>query len=249
MKPIWEEWVLLQSKTMLSVKGIETFYGDIQVLKEVTLEVPEGKIVTVLGTNGAGKTTTLRTISGVVHPRKGDIVFLGISIKKFPPYEIIRCGMAHVPEGRELFYHMTVYENLEMGAYGRSDNKKVKEDITRMMAMFPILQERRKQLAGTLSGGEQQMLAIARGLMSRPKLMLLDEPSLGLSPIYVQKLFTIIQQINQQGTTILLVEQNAHLALQIAHFAFVLETGRVILSGEARDLVQNKDVQRLYLGG
>jgi branched-chain amino acid transport system ATP-binding protein len=234
---------------MLSVTGIETFYGDIQVLKEITLEVPEGKIVTLLGANGAGKTTTLRTISGVVHPRKGDIVFLGVSIKNFPPYEIIRCGMAHVPEGRELFYQMTVYENLEMGAYGRSDSKKVKEDIAKMTAMFPILQERQKQLAGTLSGGEQQMLAIARGLMSRPKLMLLDEPSLGLSPIYVQKLFTVIQQINQQGTTLLLVEQNAHLALQIAHFAFVLETGRIILSGEARDLVQNKDVQRLYLGG
>jgi branched-chain amino acid transport system ATP-binding protein len=234
---------------MLTVRGIETFYGDIQVLKDLSLEVPEGKIVTVLGTNGSGKTTTLRTISGVVHPRKGEILFRGVSIRNFPPYEIIRLGMAHVPEGRELFYQMTVFENLEMGAYWRSDDKGVKGDIAKMMQMFPILEERRKQLAATLSGGEQQMLAIARGLMSRPKLMLLDEPSLGLSPIHVQKLFSTIQQINQQGTTLLLVEQNAHLALQVAHFAFVLETGRITLSGEAKDLAQDKNVQRLYLGG
>ena len=236
-------------KAMLSVSGIETFYGDIKILKGVSLEVPEGKIVTLLGTNGAGKTTTLRTISGVLHPQKGEITFREVSIRHLPSYEITRLGMAHVPEGRDLFTHMTVHENLEMGAYARSDRRKVKEDIAEMFGMFPILKERRRQLAGTLSGGEQQMLAIARGLMNRPKLMLLDEPSLGLSPLYVQKLFSLIRQINVQGTTILLVEQNAHLALQVADFAFVLETGRITLSGEANDLARNKDVQRLYLGG
>jgi len=234
---------------MLTLKDVDAFYGDVQVLKDISLEVPKGKIVAVLGSNGSGKTTTLRTISGVLHPRRGEITYLGGSISRLPAYEIVRLGISHVPEGRELFYQMTIYENLEMGAYGRSEGKQVKKDVERMMEIFPILKERQKQMARTLSGGEQQMLAIARGLMSRPKLMLLDEPSLGLSPIFVQKLFSIIQQINQDGMTLLLVEQNAHLALQVAHFAFVMETGRITLAGEAKELVKEEKIKHLYLGG
>ncbi len=234
---------------MLTLKDVDTFYGDVQVLKEISLEVPKGKIVAVLGSNGAGKTTALHTISGVLHPRRGGITYLGGDISRLPAYEIVRLGISLVPERRELFYQMTIYENLEMGAYGRSKGKEVKKDVERMMDIFPILKERQKQMARTLSGGEQQMLAIARGLMSRPKLMLLDEPSLGLSPIFVQKLFAIIQQINQDGTTLLLVEQNAHLALQMAHYAVVLETGRITLAGEAKELVKEEKVKHLYLGG
>jgi branched-chain amino acid transport system ATP-binding protein len=234
---------------MLTLKDVDTFYGDVQVLKEISLEVPKGKIVAVLGSNGAGKTTALHTISGVLHPRRGEITYLGGDISRLPAYEIVRLGISLVPERRELFYQMTIYENLEMGAYGRSKGKEVKKDVERMMEIFPILKERQKQMARTLSGGEQQMLAIARGLMSRPKLMLLDEPSLGLSPIFVQKLFAIIQQINQDGTTLLLVEQNAHLALQMAHYAVVLETGRITLAGEAKELVKEEKVKHLYLGG
>jgi len=234
---------------MLTVNEIEVFYGDIQVLRGISLEVPEKKIVTVLGANGSGKTTTLRAISGVIHPRKGEIRFGGRLINNLPPYEIIRLGVVHVPEGRELFYEMTVQENLEMGAYSRREPIKIRMDIQRIMDEFPILAERRRQLAGTLSGGEQQMLAIARGLMSCPKMMLLDEPSLGLSPLYVEKLFGIIQKINQDGTTLLLVEQNARLALQVADFAFVLETGRITLMGEAEKMANDEKVKKMYLGG
>jgi branched-chain amino acid transport system ATP-binding protein len=239
---------LLEEK-MLTVNEIEVFYEDIQVLKGISLEVPEGKIVTVLGANGAGKTTTLRAISGVIHPRKGEIQFEGRPIKNLPPYEIVRIGVVHVPEGRELFYEMTVHENLEMGAYSRRATDKIRKDVQKIMDEFPILAERKRQSAGTLSGGEQQMLAIARGLMSCPKLILLDEPSLGLSPLYVQKLFGIIQKINQDGTTLLLVEQNARLALQLADFAFVLETGCVTLTGEAKKMASEEKVKKLYLGG
>jgi branched-chain amino acid transport system ATP-binding protein len=234
---------------MLILKGVDAFYGDVQVLRGISFEVPKGNIVAILGSNGAGKSTILRTISGVLHPRRGEIIFLGTSISKMPAYEIVRLGISHVPEGRELFYQMTVYENLQMGAFGQVDAKQVKKDAERMVEIFPILKERKKQLARTLSGGEQQMLAIARGLMSRPKLMLLDEPSLGLSPIFVQKLFAIIQRINQEGTTLLLVEQNAHLALQVAHDAFVLETGQITLTGKAIELVREEKVKHLYLGG
>jgi len=234
---------------MLHVKNVEAFYGDLQVLRDVSFSVQEGKISTVLGSNGAGKTTTLKVISGILHPRKGEVIFQGTSIKKSNPYDIARLGIAHVPEGRELFYHMTVFENLEMGAYYRTDGKEVKMDIQKIMQVFPVLHERQKQLALTLSGGEQQMLAIARGLMSRPTLMLLDEPSLGLSPFYVQKFFGIIKSMNQDGMTILLVEQNARMALQMAHYAFILETGRITLSGEAKALSEEEHVRRLYLGG
>jgi branched-chain amino acid transport system ATP-binding protein len=234
---------------MLTLKGVDAFYGDVQVLREISFEVPPGNITAILGSNGAGKSTTLRTISGVLHPHRGEIIFLGTSISKTPAYEIVRMGISHVPEGRELFYEMSISENLQMGAFSRSDAKQVKKDAERMMEIFPILKERRKQWARTLSGGEQQMLAIARGLMSRPKLMLLDEPSLGLSPIFVQRLFAIIQRISQEGTTLLLVEQNAHLALQVAHDAFVLETGRITLTGKARELVREEKVKHLYLGG
>jgi branched-chain amino acid transport system ATP-binding protein len=234
---------------MLNLRGVDAFYGDVQVLRGVSFEVTKGSIVAILGSNGAGKSTTLRTISGVLHPRRGEIIFLGTSISKIPAYEIVRLGISHVPEGRELFYQMTVYENLQMGAFGQVDAKQIKKDAERMVEIFPILKERKKQLARTLSGGEQQMLAIARGLMSRPKLMLLDEPSLGLSPIFVQKLFAIIQRINQEGTTLLLVEQNAHLALQVAHDAFVLETGQITLTGKAIELLREEKVKHLYLGG
>ena len=233
---------------MLTVREADTFYGDIQVLKKVSLEVTQGDIVAVLGSNGAGKTTTLRTISGVIHPRSGSIVFLGNQIEKLAPYEIVKLGISLVPEGRELFNFMTVYENLEMGAYGRSGRRKIKEDIERTMEYFPILDERRHQMARTLSGGEQQMLAIARGLMSRPKLMLLDEPSLGLSPIFVQKVFEIIRRINQEGTTILLIEQNAHLALSIAEHGYVMENGKIVLDDTVEKLKENEDIKMFYLG-
>jgi len=234
---------------MLTVSEIEVFYGDIQVLRGISLEVREKEIVTLLGANGSGKTTTLRAISGVIHPRKGKIKYEGRVINNLAPYEIIRMGVAHVPEGRDLFNEMTVQENLEMGAYSRRDSKKIRLDIQKIMDEFPILAERRKQLAGTLSGGEQQMLAIARGLMSCPKMILLDEPSLGLSPLYVEKIFGIIQKIKKDGTTLLLVEQNARLALQVADFAYVLETGRITLMGEAEKMANEEKVKKLYLGG
>jgi len=233
---------------MLAVREIETFYGQVKVLKQVSLEVPQGGIVTVLGSNGAGKTTTLKTISGVVNPRRGSIVFGDRHLEKLAAYDIVKLGICHVPEGRLLFQFMTVNENLEMGSYGRSDRAAIRDDLQRAMELFPVLRERRGQLARTLSGGEQQMLAIARGLMSRPRLMLLDEPSLGLAPLYVQKLFEIIKGLNQEGMTILLVEQNAHLALQIADYGYIMETGEITLSGPAKDLMNDQNVIRLYLG-
>ena len=233
---------------MLELKSIESYYGKIQALKGITLEVPEGGIVAILGANGAGKSTTLKTISGLIQPRRGQILFQGQSIDKREPHQIVRMGICQVPEGREIFMGLTVQENLKMGAFTRKDTKTIQIDLERIYRSFPILKERAKQQAGTLSGGEQQMLAIARGLMSGPKLMLLDEPSLGLAPLMVEEIFRIITEINQEGVTILLVEQNANMALQTAHYGYVMETGTVALHDSAENLIQNDYVRRVYLG-
>ncbi len=233
---------------MLELKSIESYYGNIQALKGITLEVPEGGIVAILGANGAGKSTTLKTISGLIQPRRGEILFQGQSIDRREPHQIVRMGICQVPEGREIFMGLTVQENLKMGAFTRNDAKAIQNDLERIYRSFPILKERAKQQAGTLSGGEQQMLAIARGLMSDPKLMLLDEPSLGLAPLMVEEIFRIITEINQEGVTILLVEQNANIALQTAQYGYVMETGAVALHDSAENLIQNDYVRRVYLG-
>jgi len=234
---------------MLKVDGIDVFYGNIHALKGVSLEVNNGEIVTLIGANGAGKTTLLKTISGLLKPKKGDIVYEGASIAGKAAQTIVKQGISHVPEGRRVFANMTVEENLELGAFLRKDKQGIQEDFAKMFRLFPRLEERRKQLAGTLSGGEQQMLAIARALMARPKLLLLDEPSMGLAPLLVKTIFRIIQEINELGTTILLVEQNAHMALSIADRAYVLESGRVVLSGTAGELQASEQVKQAYLGG
>ena len=233
---------------LLTVDGIETFYGAIQALKGVSLEVPEGSIVTLLGANGAGKSTTLKSISGLVPPARGTVAFLGRRIDGLPSEKIVRLGISHVPEGRELFPELTVLENLKMGAYTRTDRRAVGRSLERVQAHFPILAERRLQLAGTLSGGEQQMLAIGRALMAEPRLMLLDEPSLGLAPMLVEEIFRIIREIHDHGTTVLLVEQNANKALSIADYGYVLETGTVSLAGDSRQLLRDDHVRRSYLG-
>jgi len=233
---------------MLELKSIESFYGKIQALKGITLEVPEGGIVAILGANGAGKSTTLKTISGLIQPLRGQILFQGQSIQKREPHQIVRLGVCQVPEGRDIFMGLTVQENLKMGAFTRRDTKAVQNDLERIFQSFPILKERARQQAGTLSGGEQQMLAIARGLMSNPKLMLLDEPSLGLAPLMVEEIFRIIAEINQEGVTILLVEQNANMALQTARYGYVMETGNVALHDSAENLIQNDYVRKVYLG-
>ena len=233
---------------MLELKSIESYYGNIQALKGFNLEVPEGGIVAILGANGAGKSTTLKTISGLIQPRCGQILFQGQSIDKREPHQIVRMGICQVPEGREIFMGLTVQENLKMGAFTRNDAKAIQNDLERIYRSFPILKERAKQQAGTLSGGEQQMLAIARGLMSDPKLMLLDEPSLGLAPLMVEEIFRIITEINQEGVTILLVEQNANIALQTAQYGYVMETGAVALHDSAENLIQNDYVRKVYLG-
>lgn len=234
---------------MLKVEEIEVYYGAIHALKKVSLEVEEGSIVTLIGANGAGKTTTLKTISGILKPRTGKVYFKGQDITKKPAQAIVGMGISQVPEGRRVFPSMTVLENLEMGAYLRQDRAGIKEDLDMVFTRFPRLQERKKQLAGTLSGGEQQMLAIGRALMSRPELMLLDEPSMGLAPLLVKDIFGIIKEINEKGTTVLLVEQNANMALSIADQAYVLETGEVVLSGSARELAESPEVKKAYLGG
>ena len=234
--------------TMLQLDGVETFYGTIQALKGISLEVHEGEIVTLLGANGAGKSTTLRSINGLNHPRRGTIRFLGRDITNTSAHDIVRQGVSQSPEGRKLFPRMTVVENLEMGAFQRSDKGEIKEDMDRVFALFPRLAERRSQRAGTMSGGEQQMCAIGRALMARPKLLLLDEPSMGLAPIFVEKIFEIIVEINSQGTPVLLVEQNALMALDTAHRAYVMETGRITLEGSAASLKTNEAVQKAYLG-
>ena len=232
---------------MLEVKDLHVYYGEIHALKGVTLSVGKGEIVTILGSNGAGKTTTLRTLSGLLPARAGDVRLEGDTLLGVPPHEVVLRGIAHVPEGRRIFNRLTVLENLEMGAYARRDAG-IEQDLERVFALFPRLKERRTQVAGTLSGGEQQMLAIARALMAAPRILLLDEPSMGLAPILVEQIFETIQGINRQGTTILLVEQNAAMALSIAHRGYVLETGTIALSGTAADLQENPEVRRAYLG-
>jgi branched-chain amino acid transport system ATP-binding protein len=233
---------------LLVLDGVETFYGAIQALKGVSFKVPEGSIVTLLGANGAGKSTTLKCISGLVSAAKGTVSFRGQRIDGLPCETIARRGISHVPEGRELFPELSVLENLKMGAYARSDKRAVGAALERVHACFPILAERRAQLAGTLSGGEQQMLAIGRGLMAEPVLMLLDEPSLGLAPMLVEEIFAIIRTIHEGGTTVLLVEQNANKALSIADYGYVLETGTIALAGDGQQLLRDDRVRRSYLG-
>ena len=234
---------------VLSMKNIETFYGPIMAIRGVSIEVPKGKIVTILGANGAGKTTLMKTVSGVMDPEKGQVVLEGQEIQGKDPDHIVRAGVAHVPEGREVFPFLTVRENLMMGAYTRKDRENIDADIDMVFTYFPILKERATQQAGTLSGGQQQMLAIGRGLMAKPKVMLLDEPSLGLSPLLVQEIFAIIKRLNQeQGVTMMLVEQNANVALKAAHYGYVLEIGRIVMAGEAQKLLASEDIQEFYLG-
>ncbi len=235
---------------ILKVQNIESYYGPIMAIRGVSIEVPRGAIVAVLGANGAGKTTILKTISGVLDPLKGTVEFEGKPITRMDADKIVRLGLGHVPEGREVFPFLTVAENLQMGAYLRSDRKGVAEDLDRVYGYFPRLRERQSQPAGQLSGGEQQMLALSRCLMNRPKLILLDEPSLGLSPLLVKEIFTIVKRVNaEQGTSILLVEQNAKMALEVAHFGYVLEVGRVVMADACDKLMQSKDIQEFYLGG
>ena len=233
---------------LLVLDGVETFYGAIQALKGVSFTVPEGSIVTLLGANGAGKSTTLKCISGLVPAARGTVSFRGQRIDGLPCETIVRRGISHVPEGRELFPELTVLENLAMGAYARSDKRAIHATLERVNACFPILAERRTQLAGTLSGGEQQMLAIGRALMAEPALMLLDEPSLGLAPMLVEEIFAIIRGIHAGGTTVLLVEQNANKALSIADYGYVLETGTIVLAGDSQQLLKDDRVRRSYLG-
>ncbi|HLO12536.1 MAG TPA: ABC transporter ATP-binding protein [Pseudoneobacillus sp.] len=234
---------------MLSIKDMNVYYGNIQALKGVSLEINQGEIVTLIGANGAGKSTILKTISGLLKPKQGEIVFEGESISGKVAQAIVKKGISHVPEGRRVFANMSVEENLELGAYLRKDKAGIKADFEKIYQLFPRLQERRKQHAGTLSGGEQQMLAMGRALMARPRLLLLDEPSMGLAPLLVKTIFRIIEEINQTGTTILLVEQNANMALSIADRAYVIETGKIVLSGTAAELNASDQVKMAYLGG
>jgi branched-chain amino acid transport system ATP-binding protein len=233
---------------VLELEDVHTYYGAIHALKGISIEVREGEIVTLIGANGAGKSTTLRSINGLNHPRRGRIIFQGRDITAAQPHDVVKLGISQSPEGRKLFPRMTVRENLEMGAFQRSDKGNFKEDLERVYALFPRLRERIGQRAGTMSGGEQQMCAIGRALMARPKLLMLDEPSLGLAPIFVEKIFEIIHEINQQGTTILLVEQNALMALDAADRGYVLETGTIALADDAKALRANDQVRRAYLG-
>lgn len=233
---------------MLKIENINVYYGIIHAIKGITLEVEEGKIVTLIGANGAGKTTILRTISGLIKAKSGNIWFKGKDITGVLAEKIVEMGMSHVLEGRRVFANMSVYENLELGAYLRKDKAEIKKDMNKVFDRFPRLLERKNQIAGTLSGGEQQMLAMGRALMSRPKLLLLDEPSMGLAPLLVQEIFSIIKELNNEGTTILLVEQNAHMALSVANQGYVLETGRIVLDGPASELAASEDVRKAYLG-
>ncbi|MGM9950213.1 MAG: ABC transporter ATP-binding protein [Lysinibacillus sp.] len=234
---------------MLKINGIDVYYGNIQALRGVSLEVNDGEIVTLIGANGAGKSTLLKTISGLLKPKKGSIEYLGASIDGKPAQAIVKAGISHVPEGRRVFSNMTVEENLELGAYLRKDRDGIKKDLEHVYELFPRLFERRKQLSGTLSGGEQQMLAMGRALMSKPKLIILDEPSMGLAPLMVKNIFNIIEMVNKEGVTVLLVEQNANMALSVAHRAYVLETGSIVLSGTAKELQESEEVKAAYLGG
>jgi branched-chain amino acid transport system ATP-binding protein len=233
---------------LLEVKDVHTFYGNIEALKGISIEVQEGECVTLIGSNGAGKSTTLRSISGLTPPRQGSIRFQDREITETPPQDIVSMGVAHSPEGRHVFSRMTVYENLMLGAYLRNDESGIKEDLDRVFTLFPRLKERERQKGGTMSGGEQQMLAIGRALMAQPTLLLLDEPSMGIAPILVERIYETIAEINKQGTTILLVEQNANFALDVSKRAYVLETGKVTLSDQSSALRENPEVQRAYLG-
>jgi branched-chain amino acid transport system ATP-binding protein len=234
---------------ILEISDLNVYYGAIHAIKGISFYVKKGEIVTLIGANGAGKTTTLNTISGLLKPRSGKIIFDGKRIDKSPPHKIVDMGISQAPEGRKIFANLSALENLELGAYARKDKDGIKDDLEKVFELFPRLKERLKQNAGTLSGGEQQMLSIGRALMSSPKVMLLDEPSLGLAPMLVKNIFSTILEINQKGTTILLVEQNAHMALQIAHRGYVIETGRIVLEDTAKNLVNNQLVREAYLGG
>ncbi|MDD6383598.1 ABC transporter ATP-binding protein [Mitsuokella sp.] len=237
------------AEPMLKIDNIDVYYGAIHALKGISLEVNQGEIVTLIGANGAGKSTTLRTISGLLKPKNGSIAFMGKNIAGVPAHQIVREGISQVPEGRRVFAEMTVMENLDLGAFVRKDKDGIQKDLKKVFELFPRLEERKNQSAGTLSGGEQQMLAMGRALMSRPKLLLLDEPSMGLAPLLIKEIFHIIEDINKSGTTVLLVEQNANMALSIANRAYVLETGRITLSGPAGELAASEDVRKAYLGG
>jgi len=234
---------------MLELKNIKTFYGNIQALKDVSIQISEGEIITLIGANGAGKSTTLMSISGIVPPRSGEVLFMGKPIQDLPPNDIVSLGISQVPEGRRIFPFLSVAENLDMGAFLRRDKDEIKRDIEYIYELFPILAERRNQAGGTLSGGEQQMLAISRALMAKPRLLLMDEPSLGLAPLIVKQIFEIIKKINAESkTTIFLVEQNANMALKVAHRGYVMETGRVSMADTAANLLVNDEVRKAYLG-
>lgn len=233
---------------MLEVKDLHVYYGAIHALKGISFKVEDGEIVTIIGANGAGKSTTLRAISGLLKPKKGEILLNGVHLEKMKAKDIVKMGICQVPEGRRIFANMSVMENLELGAYLRNDRDGIKSDFDRVFSLFPRLSERRTQIAGTLSGGEQQMLAIGRALMSRPKMILMDEPSMGLAPILVEQIFSVIKEINSEGTTVLLVEQNAYMALTTAKEAYVLETGNIVMGGQAMDLLNNEEVRKAYLG-
>lgn len=233
---------------MLEVKDLQVYYGMIQAIKGISFEVNQGEVIALIGANGAGKTTILHTVTGLIAPKAGSIVFEGKEITKVPAHKIVSMGMAHVPEGRRVFAQLSVYDNLKMGAYTRKDKTEIEESLANVYKRFPRLEERKNQMAGTLSGGEQQMLAMGRALMSRPKIILMDEPSMGLSPIFVNEIFDIIQEVSASGTTVLLVEQNAKKALSIADRAYVLETGKISLEGDAKVLMNDDSVKKAYLG-
>lgn len=233
---------------MLKLTDVHTYYGSIEILKGISMEVEEGSIVTIIGANGAGKTTTLMTISGINRPVKGKVLFDGQEIQGLSPDRIVKMGISQVPEGRRIFPRLTVLENLQMGAFIRKDKKEIEKDMEEVFYLFPVLEERLRQLGGTLSGGEQQMLAIARALMSRPRLLLMDEPSLGLAPIMAEKIFKTLSEINKKGTTILLVEQNAYAALRLANFGYVMETGRIVMADRSEALIKDPRIKEAYLG-
>ena len=233
---------------MLEVRDLQVYYGMIHAIKGISFDVNQGEVIALIGANGAGKTTTLHTITGLLAPKSGSVLFEGKDITKVPAHKIVSMGMAHVPEGRRVFAELSVYENLKMGAYTRKDKKEIEESLANVYKRFPRLEERKNQVAGTLSGGEQQMLAMGRALMSKPKIILMDEPSMGLSPIFVNEIFDIIRAVSESGTTVLLVEQNAKKALSISDRAYVLETGTITMSGKAKDLLEDEAVKKAYLG-
>ncbi len=233
---------------MLEIRDLEVNYGAINAIKKISFDVNQGEVIALIGANGAGKTTTLQTITGLLKAKSGSVMFEGTDILKLAPHKIVEMGMAHVPEGRRIFQQLTVYKNLTLGAFTRKDKKVVEESLNKVYEKFPRLEERKKQIAGTLSGGEQQMLAMGRALMSNPKIILMDEPSMGLSPLFVTEVFKIIEEIKASGTTVLLVEQNAKKALAIADRAYVLETGKIVLSGDAKELMNDESVKKAYLG-